>query len=91
MSKFKEVTLLVSEKRPEISFELTICYEFQDLLHDVAERKDNFADLAENITGVVEGSIKKYMKYYTFMDASDLYYTALDFDSRVNKRGYPPQ
>ena len=73
----------MSEKRPQISLVLPIYYELHDLLHDVAERIDDFADLAEDIAGAVEGSIKKHMKYYTFMDASDLYYTALVLDPPV--------
>lgn len=76
-------TLLVSEKGPQISLVLPIYYELHDLLLDVAERKDDFTDLAEDIAGSVEGSIKKHMKYYTFVDASDLYYTALVLDLRV--------
>ncbi|OGE46980.1 hypothetical protein PENARI_c080G05268 [Penicillium arizonense] len=83
LSKFNEFTLFVSEKRPQISLVLPIYYEHHDLLHDVAERKEDFADLAENIASAVGGSIKKYIKYYTFMDASDLYYTALVLDPRV--------
>ena len=81
--KFSELTLFLSEKRPQISLVLPIYYKLHDLLHDVAERKDNFADLAEDIAGAIAGSIKKYMKYYTFMNASDLYYTALVLDPRV--------
>ncbi|KAI1828929.1 hypothetical protein CBS147337_10262 [Penicillium roqueforti] len=83
LSKFDEFTLFVSEKKPQISLVLPIYYELHNLLHDVAERKDDFADLAEDIARAVVGSIKKYMKYYTFMDASDLYYTALVLDPRV--------
>mgnify|MGYP002718724600 CR=1 FL=1 len=75
--------MFVSEKRPQISLVLPIYYELHDLLHDVAERKEDFADLTEDIASAVGGSIKKYIKYYTFMDASDLYYTALVLDPRV--------
>lgn len=49
----------------------------------MAERKEDFADLNEDIASAVRESIKKYMKYYTFMDVSDIYYTALILDSRV--------
>ncbi|KAJ6168129.1 hypothetical protein N7497_000972 [Penicillium chrysogenum] len=79
LSRFNEFTL---EKTTDQS-RLPIYYELHDLLHDVAERKEDFADLTEDIASAVGGSIKKYIKYYTFMDASDLYYTALVLDPRV--------
>ncbi|OGE47614.1 hypothetical protein PENARI_c040G08505 [Penicillium arizonense] len=75
--------MFVSEKRPHISLVLPIYYELHDLLHDLAESKEDFADLTEDIGSAVGGSINKYIKYYTFMDASDLYYTALALDPRV--------
>ena len=53
--------MFVSEKRPQISLVLPIYYELHDLLHDVAERKEDFADLAEDIASAVGGSIKKYI------------------------------
>lgn len=83
LSKFDEFTLFVSEKRPQISLVLPIYYELHDLLHDVAEQKEDFADLTEDIPSAIGGSIKEYIKYYTFMDASDLYYSALVLDPRV--------
>lgn len=49
----------------------------------MAERKEDFADLDEDIASAVRGSIKKYMKHYTFMDVSDTYCTALVLDPRV--------
>ncbi|EED23819.1 hypothetical protein TSTA_072110 [Talaromyces stipitatus ATCC 10500] len=64
-------------------FEVPIYYELYDLLHDAAERKEDFADIDEDVASAVRESIKKYMKYYTFMDISDTYYTALILDPRV--------
>jgi hypothetical protein len=58
----------VSEKRPQIRLTIPVYYELHDLLHDAADCKEDFEDL---------------MKYYTFMDASDIYYTALVLDPRV--------
>ncbi|KAJ5337385.1 uncharacterized protein N7506_005407, partial [Penicillium brevicompactum] len=81
--EINEFTLFFSEKRPQISLVLPIYYNLHNLLHDVAERKEDFPDLTENIASAVGGSIKKYINYYTFMDASDLYYTALVLDPRV--------
>ncbi|KAJ5082681.1 hypothetical protein N7532_011724 [Penicillium argentinense] len=83
LSKFDEFTLFVSEKRPQISLTVPVYYELHGLLHDAAERKEDFADIDEDIASAVRQSIKKYMKYYTFMDISDTYYTALILDPRV--------
>ncbi|KAK9433691.1 hypothetical protein V1505DRAFT_283185, partial [Lipomyces doorenjongii] len=77
-SKFDELTLFVSQKKSQI-----IYYELHDLLHDVAERKEDYADLEADISSAVKAGIKMYMKYYTFLDASDTYYTALILDPRV--------
>lgn len=81
--KLNEFTLFISEKRPQINLVLLIYYELHDLLHNAAECRDEFTDLAEDIAGAVERSIKKYMKYYTFMDATDIYYTTLVLDPQV--------
>jgi hypothetical protein len=75
--------LFVSEKQPQISLAIPVYYELHDLLHDAAERKEDFADLDQDISKAVKEGIKKYMKYYTFMDNSDIYYTALILDPRV--------
>jgi hypothetical protein len=63
--------------RPQICLAVPVYYELHDLLYDVAERKEDFAHLDEDIASPVRGSIKKYMKYYTFMNVSDTYYAAL--------------
>lgn len=49
----------------------------------MAKRKEDFVDLNKDIANAIRGSIKKYMKYYTFMDVSDIYYTTLILDLRV--------
>jgi hypothetical protein len=43
----------------------------------------DFADIDEDIASAVRQSIKKYIKYYTFIDVSDTYYTTLILDPRV--------
>ncbi|EED14760.1 hypothetical protein TSTA_042350 [Talaromyces stipitatus ATCC 10500] len=83
LSKFNEFTLFVSERKPQISLTVLIYYELYNLLHDAAERKEDFADIDEDIASAVRESINKYMKYYTFMDISNTYYTALILDPRV--------
>ncbi|EED15792.1 conserved hypothetical protein [Talaromyces stipitatus ATCC 10500] len=73
LSKFNKLTLLA----------VLIYYELHDLLDEASERKERFQDLDENISLAVKEGMKKYKKYYTFMDASDTYYTALILDPRV--------
>ncbi|EED21581.1 hypothetical protein TSTA_088170 [Talaromyces stipitatus ATCC 10500] len=62
---------------------IPIYYKLYDLLDEASERKERFLDLDEDISLAVKEGIKKYKKYYTFMDASDTYYTALILDPRV--------
>jgi hypothetical protein len=83
LSKFNEFTLFVSEKKPQISLAVPIYYELHDLLDEASERKERFINLDEDISLAVKEGMKKYKKYYTFMDASDTYYTALILDPRV--------
>jgi hypothetical protein len=81
--KFNDFTLFVSKKRPQISLAVPIYYALHDLLDNAAERKGEFVGLDHDIALAVQEGIKKYDKYYTFMDASDVYYTALVLDPRV--------
>ncbi|KAJ6087462.1 hypothetical protein N7467_006376 [Penicillium canescens] len=67
----------------KISLVVLVYYELHDLLYNVAERKEDFADLNKDIAIAIRGSIKKYIKYYTFIDVSDTYYTTLVLDPRV--------
>jgi hypothetical protein len=83
LSKFNDFTLFVSEKKPHISLTVPIYYALHDLLDNASERKGDFVDLDQDIALAVEEGIKKYDKYYTLMDASDVYYTALTLDPRV--------
>ena len=83
LSKFNEFTLFVSEKKPQISLAVLIYYELHDLLDEASECKERFINLDEDISLAVKEGMKKYKKYYTFMDASDTYYTALILDPRV--------
>ena len=73
----------VSKKTPQISLAIPVYYELYDLLDEASERKERFINLDEDISLAAKEGMKKYKKYYTFMDASDTYYTALIFDPRV--------
>lgn len=81
--KFNEFTLFVSKKKPQISLTVPIYYELHDLLNEASERKGRFSGLDEDIALAIKEGMKKYKKYYTFMDESDTYYTALTLDPRV--------
>ncbi|EED24162.1 sugar transporter, putative [Talaromyces stipitatus ATCC 10500] len=83
LSPRKFASTFVGNDVTEISLTVPIYYEFYDVLHDAAERKEDFADIDEDIASAVRESINKYTKYYTFMDISDTYYTALILDPRI--------
>jgi hypothetical protein len=83
LSKFNEFTLFISKKKPQISLAVPIYYELHDLLNDASECNGDFAGLDQDLALAVKEGMKKYEKYYTFMDESDTYYTALVLDPRV--------
>ncbi|KAK9375019.1 uncharacterized protein V1513DRAFT_364917, partial [Lipomyces chichibuensis] len=83
LSKFNELTLFVSKRKPQISLTVPIYYELHDLLHDASERHGSFSKIDMDIALAVKTGMKKYKKYYSFMDEIDTYYTALVLDPRV--------
>ncbi|KAK9334981.1 hypothetical protein V1521DRAFT_441233, partial [Lipomyces starkeyi] len=54
-----------------------------DFLHDASESKNGFVGLDLDIGLAVKEGIQKYNKYYSFMDESDMYCTALVLDPRI--------
>lgn len=85
LDKFNEPTLLVSEEDPQVSLAVPIYYEIHDLLYAAYESIGLFAGIGEDVGSAVSGAIRKYSVYYDIMDAStDVYYTTLALDSRVN-------
>ncbi|KAK9350069.1 hypothetical protein V1523DRAFT_371316, partial [Lipomyces doorenjongii] len=76
LSKFNELTLFVSTKKPQISLTVPIYYELHDLLHDASERRGSFSKIDMDIA-------LAYKNYYSIMDEIDTYYTALVLDPRV--------
>ncbi|KAJ5743520.1 hypothetical protein N7533_010622 [Penicillium manginii] len=83
LAPFYELTGLVSEKRPQISIAIPIYYKLHNLLNQEAQKKGVFADLDNDIVDAIHHGLIKYQKYYTFMDNTDAYYTALILDPRV--------
>ncbi|KAK9364418.1 ribonuclease H-like domain-containing protein [Lipomyces kononenkoae] len=83
LSKFNELTLFLSKRGPQISVAIPIYYKLHDFLHDASEFKGEFAGFDRDIGLAVTEGIKKYNKYYSLMDDSDVYYTALVLDPRV--------
>ena len=78
--KFNDFTLFISERKPQISLAVLIYYALYNILANAAEQKGDFNNLDNNITIAVREGMKKYNKYYTFIDVSDIYYTALILD-----------
>jgi hypothetical protein len=83
LTKFHELTLFLSEHKPQISLAVPIYYDLHDLLHEASECQGSFTGLDPDIASAMKEGMKKYKKYYTFMDESDTYYTALILDPRV--------
>lgn len=83
LAKFNELTLFLSEKRPQISLAVPLYYELHDLLYEGSESKGAFTGLDHDIASAMKEGLTKYKKYYTFTDGSDMYYTALILDPRV--------
>jgi hAT family C-terminal dimerisation region len=83
LAKFNELTLFVSEKRPQISLTVPLYYDLHDLLYESIESQGIFKGLDPDIASAMKEGLKKYEKYYTFMDESEIYYTALVLDPRV--------
>ncbi|KAK9358803.1 glycosyl hydrolase family 49-domain-containing protein [Lipomyces starkeyi] len=83
LSKFNEFTLFISNKKPQIRLSDPIYYELHELLDDASERSGKFSAIDKDIAAAVKNGLRKYKKYYTFMDAMDTYYTALILDPRV--------
>ncbi|KAK9481828.1 hypothetical protein V1527DRAFT_478395, partial [Lipomyces starkeyi] len=59
----------------------------QDWLRLTQIHKNGFVGLYLDIGLAVKEGIKKYNKYYSFMDESDMYYNALVLDPRDNNSG----
>ncbi|KAK9310863.1 hypothetical protein V1524DRAFT_412297, partial [Lipomyces starkeyi] len=53
------------------------------LLDDASERSRQFSAIDKDIAAAVKNGLRKYKKYYTFIDAMDTYYPALILDPRV--------
>ena len=69
---------MVSISRPQISLTIPIYYALQDLLEDTA-----LVGYDDDIANAMRVGMKKYQKYYDFMDNSEAYYTALILDPQV--------
>ena len=68
----------MSTSRPQISLTVPIYYALQDLLEDTA-----LVGYDDDIANAMRVGMKKYQKYYNFMDNSEAYYTSLILDPQV--------
>ncbi|KAK9319235.1 hypothetical protein V1517DRAFT_266662 [Lipomyces orientalis] len=83
LSKCNELTLFVPKKKPQISLTVPVYHELPDLLHAASERRGSFSKIDMDVALAVKTGMKKYKKYYSFMDEIDTYYRALVLDPRV--------
>lgn len=81
LSKFDESTQLVSRRQSQISLAVLIYCELHDMLDEAASAQGEFSGINSELAAAVSLGIKKYKKYYEFMDAKDAYYIALILDS----------
>ncbi|KAK9385983.1 hypothetical protein V1515DRAFT_622938 [Lipomyces mesembrius] len=86
LSKFNELALIVSEKQPQISNAVSMYYDLQDILEHASEQGEELSDIDPRIARAVTEGMKKFQKYYTFMDVSDTYYTALILDPKIDHK-----
>ena len=80
LEKFNEFTLLVLEGSLQITLSLAIYYNLADLLQEVLDKEKKFKDINEDIIMAVKAGLKKYKKYYTFIDETNTYYVAALLD-----------
>ncbi|KAK9475623.1 ribonuclease H-like domain-containing protein, partial [Lipomyces japonicus] len=85
LAKFDELAQFISEKRPQLSLAIPIYYELHDLLYGGSENDGAFTGIDADISAALKASLKKYEKYYTFVEERDTYYTALILDPRVKE------
>lgn len=78
LKTFNDLTHLVSISRPQISLTVPIYYKLHDLL-----REDALVGYDDDIANAIRSGMKKYQKYYDFMDNSEAYYTALMLDPQL--------
>ncbi|KAK9491105.1 hypothetical protein V1508DRAFT_228713 [Lipomyces doorenjongii] len=63
--------------KPQISLTMSVYYDLHDLLEEASKQKEEFSGLDIDIASAVKEGIKKFKKYYTFMDVSDTCLTLL--------------
>ncbi|EED21259.1 hypothetical protein TSTA_084900 [Talaromyces stipitatus ATCC 10500] len=73
LTKFNELTLFVSKRKSQISLAIPVYYELHDLLCEGSESQWSFKELDPDIASALKEGLKKYMKYYTFMNESEIY------------------
>jgi hAT family C-terminal dimerisation region len=78
LKTFNDLTHLVSISRPQISLTVPVYYKLHDLLRD-----DALVGYDDDIANAMRAGMKKYQKYYDFMDNSEAYYTALMLDPQL--------
>ena len=68
LKTFNDLTHLVSISRPQISLTVLIYYKLYDLLRDNA-----LVGYDNDIANAIRAGMKKYQKYYNFIDNSEAY------------------
>ncbi|EED12751.1 hypothetical protein TSTA_052720 [Talaromyces stipitatus ATCC 10500] len=63
LTKFNELTLFVSKRRPQISLAIPVYYELHDLLSEGSELQGSFKELDPDIASALKEGLKKGLRW----------------------------
>ncbi|KAK9348656.1 hypothetical protein V1522DRAFT_389363 [Lipomyces starkeyi] len=74
LAKFDESTRLGSKGKPQLSLSIALYYELEELFQDAKNYDGLFTDTDAVLVRAVEAGLKKYEKYFGFVDDVNIYY-----------------
>lgn len=82
--KFNEFSKHISQASPQISMSVYLYFECKSFLEDAIDQKGDFASLDDDISKAVQVGLRKYEKYYAYMDhGSNIHYIAMMLDPQL--------
>ena len=86
LQQFYEHTEHVSQSAPQISYAVPIYYDLHDLINNAANWEGEFQTLDKDIAVAISLALRKYFKYYDFINGLDIYYIALILNPQYKTR-----
>lgn len=83
LKKFNDLTLEVSKVKPQITLSLFLYYELLDYLQEIKDKEGDYMFIQDGVSKAIALGLKKYEKYYTFMDEQNTHYIAALLDPRI--------